>query len=172
MRHCACWPPSCRQMSMLKILVSACLLEQRVRYDGQLCPSRPQLQQWQQQGRVIALCPEVMGGLPVPRAPAERQDDGRILNNRGEDVSAAFSQGAEQAVQLARQHQIRIAILKARSPSCGQNWIYDGSFSSRLIRGDGVTCAQLKALGVLIFDESQLPLAAMALYLLEPSQRS
>lgn len=156
---------------MLKILVSACLLEQRVRYDGQLRAPLAQLQQWQQQGRVIALCPEVMGGLPVPRAPAEHQADGRILNNRGEDVSQAFAQGAKRAEQLAREHQIRIAILKARSPSCGQGWIYDGSFSNQLKRADGITCAQLKALGVLVFDESQLPLAAMALYLLTPSRR-
>ncbi len=157
---------------MLNILVSACLLEQRVRYDGQLRAPSPQLQQWQQQGRVIALCPEVIGGLPVPRAPAERQADGRIVNNRGEDVSQAFSLGAEQAAQLAHKHQVRIAILKARSPSCGQGWIYDGSFNNQLIRGDGITCARLKALGVLVFDESQLPLAAMVLYLLEPLQRS
>ena len=156
-------------MSMLKILVSACLLEQRVRYDGQLRAPLAQLQQWQQQGRVIALCPEVMGGLPVPRAPAEHQADGRILNNRGEDVSQAFAQGAKRAVQLAREHQIRIAILKARSPSCGSGEIYDGSFSGRRVAGDGVTAARLKALGVAVFNETQLEEAAALLQQLEQS---
>ena len=154
---------------MLKVLVSACLLGQRVRYDSQTQAPLLQLQQWQQQGRIIAICPEVMGGLPVPRPAAERQADGRILSCDGHDVSQAFQRGARQAVAIARQHQIRIAILKARSPSCGHGKIYDGSFSKQLTDGDGLTCAQLKALGVLVFDESQLALAAAALTALERS---
>lgn len=152
-----------------RLLVSACLLGERVRYNGEPLPAADLLQQWQQQGRLVVICPEVAGGLPVPRLPAEAQADGRILTVSGVDVSAAFVAGATQAEMLVRRHTIRIAILKARSPSCGSGEIYDGSFSGRRIAGDGVTAARLKALGVAVFNETQLEQAAALLQQLEQS---
>lgn len=152
-----------------RLLVSACLVGERVRYNGELLPPPARLSQWQQQGRLVVICPEVAGGLPVPRPPAEAQADGRILTVAGADVSAAFAAGATQAEMLVRRHAIRIAILKARSPSCGSGEIYDGSFSGQRIAGDGVTAARLKALGVAVFNETQLEEVAALLQQLEQS---
>jgi uncharacterized protein YbbK (DUF523 family) len=156
---------------MQKILVSACLLGHPVRYDGGAHGPLAPLQQWQQQGRVLVLCPEVAGGLPTPRAPAEilggqgaQVLDGQIAlyDVQGVDVSQAFIAGARMAEHLVREHGVRIAILKARSPSCGNQHTYDGSFSGQLVTGEGVTAAALRRLGVRVFNEHQL-LEAQAL---------
>lgn len=161
---------------MQKILVSACLLGQAVRYDGGAHGPFTLLQQWQQQGRVVALCPEVAGGLSTPRPPAEivggqgaQVLDGLVTvrNIDGTDVSAAFIAGAQLAERLVRQHAIRVAVLKARSPSCGNQQSYDGSFSGTLVAGEGVTAAALRRLGVQVFNESQLDEAQRRLAELE-----
>lgn len=161
---------------MAKILVSACLLGQAVRYDGGAHGPFALLQQWQAQGRVLPLCPEVAGGLPTPRPAAEIAGgqgaqvlDGQVAvrSIEGEDVSAAFIAGAQVAERLVRQHGIRIAVLKARSPSCGNRHSYDGSFSGTLVAGEGVTAAALRRLGVQVFNENELDEAAQALRLLE-----
>lgn len=161
---------------MQKILVSRCLLGQRVRYDGGAHGPFSLLERWQAQGRVVPLCPEVAGGLPTPRAPAEIAGgqgahvlDGRIpvLTVEGEDVSAAFIAGAEQALALVAQHGIHIALLKARSPSCGNRENYDGTFSGTKVAGEGVTAAALRRLGVQVFSEEELPAAEAALLALE-----
>jgi uncharacterized protein YbbK (DUF523 family) len=154
---------------MQKILLSACLLGHSVRYDGGAHGPFTLLQQWQQQGRVLVLCPEVAGGLPTPRAPAEIAGgqgaqvlDGLIAlyDVEGVDVSPAFIAGARQAEQLVRAHGIQMAVLKARSPSCGNQQTYDGSFSGQLVAGEGVTAAALRRLGVRVFNEQQLVQAA------------
>ncbi|MCY1408508.1 hypothetical protein D9M71_238290 [compost metagenome] len=161
---------------MHKVLVSRCLLGHRVRYDGGAHGPFDLLQRWQAQGRVIALCPEVAGGLPTPRPPAEipggqgvevLEGSVRIVTVDGEDVSEAFIQGAEQAVELVRRHEIRMAVLKARSPSCGNRENYDGSFSGQRVPGEGVTAAALKRMGVLVFSEEELDAAAVCLAGLE-----
>ncbi|MBO3276209.1 DUF523 domain-containing protein [Pseudomonas schmalbachii] len=161
---------------MHKVLVSRCLLGHRVRYDGGAHGPFDLLQRWQAQGRVIALCPEVAGGLPTPRPPAEipggqgvevLEGSVRIVTVDGEDVSEAFIQGAEQAVELVRRYEIRMAVLKARSPSCGNRENYDGSFSGQRIPGEGVTAAALKRMGVLVFSEEELDAAAVCLAGLE-----
>ena len=155
-----------------KVLVSRCLLGHRVRYDGGASGPYPQLAQWQAEGRVIALCPEVAGGLPTPRAPAEIPGgqgiavlDGTapVMTNDGEDVTAAFVSGAHQALALVQQHGIRIAVLKANSPSCGNLLTYDGSFSGVKVQGQGVTAALLSRAGVQVFSELELDAAAEAL---------
>jgi len=160
---------------MQKILVSRCLLGQRVRYDGGAHGSFTLLERWQQEGRVVPLCPEVAGGLPTPRAPAEIAGgqgaqvlDGLlpVLTLDGEDVTAAFVDGAEQALALVAQHGIRLALLKARSPSCGNRENYDGSFSGTKVAGEGVTAAALRRAGVQIFSEEELPAAEAALRVL------
>ncbi len=161
---------------MQKVLVSRCLLGHRVRYDGGAHGPFDQLAHWQAEGRVVALCPEVAGGLPTPRAPAEIPGgqgaqvlDGRraVLTIDGEDVSAAFLAGAQQALALVQAQGIRLAVLKARSPSCGNRENYDGSFSAVKVAGEGVTAALLRRAGVQVFSEEELPAAAAALEVLE-----
>ncbi|MGE4262423.1 DUF523 domain-containing protein [Shewanella sp.] len=147
-------------MKVAKILVSACLMGEKVRYDGNdNLLQHPLMQRWQQEQRLLMICPEVAGGLSVPRAPAE-QIGTRIITCDGADVTAAFQRGAWRAQQLAQQQGVVMAILKARSPSCGVGQIYDGSFSRRLIAGDGVTAAALRQLGITVFSELQLDAAA------------
>ena len=157
---------------MQKILVSRCLLGHPVRYDGGAFDPDDLLQRWQAQGRIVALCPEVSGGLPTPRPPAEIPGgqgsevlDGRVpvLDIAGRDVSAAFVAGADAAVQLAARHGIRYAVLKARSPSCGNHETYDGSFSGTRVTGEGVTAAALRRHGVQVFNENELALLARLL---------
>ncbi|ALE90480.1 DUF523 domain-containing protein [Pseudomonas versuta] len=159
-----------------KVLVSRCLLGHRVRYDGGASGPYGQLARWQDEGRIIALCPEVAGGLPTPRPPAEipggqgldvLNGKAPVMTNEGEDVTAAFMDGAQQALALVNRHGIRIAILKANSPSCGNVQTYDGSFSGVKVEGQGVTAALLAGAGVQVFSELQLDDAARALARLE-----
>lgn len=161
---------------MEKLLVSRCLLGHKVRYDGGAHGPFDLLQHWQDEGRIVALCPEVAGGLATPRPPAEIPGgqgaqvlDGNlpVLTDSGEDVTSAFVAGAEIALQLVRQHGLRVAVLKARSPSCGNTHNYDGSFSSTLVEGEGVTAALLRRAGVRVFNETQLTEAAAELVRLE-----
>jgi uncharacterized protein YbbK (DUF523 family) len=122
---------------MQLVLVSACLLGQPVRYDGRHQQARHSvLARWLAQRRVLAVCPEVAGGLPV-RAPAEivggdalqvLAGQARVLDAQGVDVSAAFVRGARQALDLARLKGVRLAVLKDNSPSCGSRQVYDGRF--------------------------------------------
>ncbi|QXI53232.1 DUF523 domain-containing protein [Pseudomonas alvandae] len=157
---------------MEKILVSRCLLGHRVRYDGGASGPFDQLQQWLAEGRVVPLCPEVAGGLPTPRAAAEipggqgaqvLDGDAAVITTDGEDVTVQFLSGAHQALDLVREHGIRIAVLKANSPSCGNLLTYDGTFSGVKVGGEGVTAALLKRHGVRVFNELELAEAASAL---------
>lgn len=155
-------------MARCKVLVSACLLGVPVRYDGgAFCPAAL-LSRWHAEGRVISLCPEVAGGLSTPRPAAEIAADGvTLLTREGQDVSQAFYRGAQQAATLVNEHGIQLAVLKAKSPSCGNRQIYDGSFSGTLIDGQGVTAALLSTLGVRVFNETELAEAAAFLQRLE-----
>ena len=115
-----------------KILISACLLGEKVKYNGE--DNRVEfLAAWAaaNPSRFISVCPEAAGGLPIPRPPAERQPDGRVVNVQGADVTMYFLAGAENVLRLAREHNIQIAILKESSPSCGSATIYDGTFSQK-----------------------------------------
>jgi len=152
---------------MTKILMSACLLGQKVRYDGGDClQNHARLQSWIKAGNVITICPEMAGGLPTPRPPAEIQDHqngqavldgtGNILTSNQDDVTAEFIAGAQKTLALAQKHHIRVAILKAKSPSCGSQSIYDGSFSRQLIDGMGVAATLLSQNGILVFDENSI----------------
>lgn len=140
------------------ILVSRCFLGENVRYNGEVIPlQHPLLTLWQQQKRFIAICPEVAGGLPVPREPAEQQiNDDRIITISGVDVSEQFKYGAKQALALCKSHNIRFALLKESSPSCGSSLIYDGSFSNKKKSGQGVTTKLLTDNGILVFSENNL----------------
>ncbi|MBR7200029.1 DUF523 domain-containing protein [Pseudomonas sp. CFBP13508] len=161
---------------MEKILVSRCLLGHRVRYDGGASGPFDLLEQWIEEGRVVPLCPEVAGGLPTPRAAAEIPGgqggevlDGiaAVITTDGEDVSAQFLEGARQALELVQKHGIRVAVLKANSPSCGNLLTYDGTFSGVKVSGEGVTAALLKRHGVRVFSELELAEAAVTLAALD-----
>lgn len=137
-------------------IVSACLAGGKSSYDGR-DRLNEEIFKLVQAGKAIALCPEVLGGLTVPRAPAEipggsgeRVLDGlvKILNRDGVDVTDKFILGAERFCEIAKSKGIKRAILKAKSPSCGMGGLYDGTFSGRLIEGDGVTAALLKREGI------------------------
>lgn len=146
------------------ILVSACLLGMPTAYDGRGRPVE-KLIRLAALGRVLPLCPEVAGGLPTPRPPAEIVGgsggdvlDGRarVLTAAGEDVTEAYIRGAEIALALVRRYGIRLAVMKARSPSCSPSGIYDGTHSRRLIPGEGVTVALLRREGVRVVSEELL----------------
>jgi len=145
------------------LLVSACLVGIPCRYDGGSCPNGL-LQALAMQGDILPLCPEVLGGLPTPRPPAEIQggDGGDVVegqawvvNTEGKDVTAEFLAGAQKTLRIAHRWGIKEAILKARSPSCGVGQIHDGSFSGRLVEGDGVTATLLKREGIIVKSEEE-----------------
>ena len=155
---------------MKKVLVSACLMGRPVRYDGRAAAKGDGLLAlWQAEGRLVMACPEIAGGLPVPRPAAEISGgtggdvlDGtaEIIDASGDNLSERFLQGAHATLDLALQHKVTVAILKQRSPSCGSREIYDGRFANRRIPGEGVTAALLRRNGIAVFDETQLQRAA------------
>ncbi len=135
-----------------KLLVSACLLGSPVRYDGRDKKlASGFLERLAAEGRLVAICPELAGGLPVPRSPAEIQSDGRVTDPTGADVSAEFREGARQALALAQGEGCRFALLTDGSPSCGSSFVHDGSFSVARVAGRGVTAALLEAHGIRVF---------------------
>ncbi len=152
----------------VRVLVSACLLGQPVRYDGQ---SKGIVSDWLSalgaEGRVLAFCPEVAGGLPTPRPPAERQGE-RVVTASGLDVTAEFDRGAELALAICQAQDIRFALLKEGSPSCGSRRIYNGHFEGVSMVGEGKTTALLRRHGIAVFSEDQLAELASALSL-DPS---
>lgn len=138
------------------ILVSACLAGIPCRYDGGSSPD-PEIQRMVAEGLAVPICPEVAGGLSIPRTPAEIQGgDGRdvlegkakVINRDGVDVTEAFLRGAFKALALARKLGVIKAILKAHSPSCGVRFIHDGSFTGALREGMGITAALLWKEGI------------------------
>ena len=152
---------------MQKILISGCLLGAKVRYNAEhKLIEHALVNQWIKEGRFISVCPEMAGGLPTPRPPAEMTNL-RVLTKQGVDVTAEFQKGADIALKLCQQHGVKLAILKARSPSCGNEAIYDGTFSGRTIPGQGVTAALLTEHGIRVFNEDQLLDAANFLQELE-----
>lgn len=148
-----------------KVLVSACLLGQPVRYDGQ---SKGIVSDWLSalgaEGRGLAFCPEVAGGLPTPRPPAERQGE-LVVTESGLDVTAEFARGAALALETCQQQGIRFALLKEGSPSCGSGRIYNGRFEGQSVAGEGMTTALLRRHGIAVFSEGQLSELASALAL-------
>jgi uncharacterized protein YbbK (DUF523 family) len=146
------------EQSIGKVLISACFLGERVRYNGIVQPLvNNLLLQWQRQGRLFSICPEVISGLPVPRPPAEmNQITKKIMTIDSIDVTKQFINGAEQALLLCQQHNIKFALLKESSPSCGSNTIYDGTFSQKKIIGEGLTTKLLREHGIKVFCENSI----------------
>ena len=136
------------------VLVSACLAGEACRYDGSASPNAVVLDLLAR-GLAVPVCPEVLGGLPTPREPMELRG-GRVLGRSGLDCTEAFAAGARRALEICREHGCASAILKARSPSCGCGRVYDGGFCGRLVSGDGVFAALLKAAGIPVRTEEDL----------------
>lgn len=159
------------------MLVSACLLGERVRYDGRdAAPGGEILGRWLRDGRVVPFCPEVAGGLGVPRPAAEIQGAGgasvldaagTVVTRDGQDVTSAFLRGAELALQAARAAGVTLAVLKDGSPSCGSQHVHDGAFTGRRRAGEGVTAALLRRHGIAVFSEAQLAEADLRLRALD-----
>ena len=140
----------------MNILVSRCLLGEPCRYDGRGIRS-PAMEALRKAGHtLIPVCPEVLGGLPTPRPPAELQSDGRVVNRLGEDVTGRYQAGAQAALNIARAKGCTLAVLKARSPSCGSRQIYDGTFTGTRVPGQGVTARLLIQAGIRVLDEEEL----------------
>ena len=143
-------------MSMEKLLISACLAGENCKYSGgNNFIGETALASLGDKYELVSVCPEVMGGLSVPRCPCERIG-ARVMNERGEDVTAQFKAGAELTADICERQGIKKALLKEKSPSCGSGRIYDGTFSHTVIAGDGVTAERLRALGIALFGESEL----------------
>lgn len=147
------------------IIVSACLMGTAVRYDGtDRKIEHPILLKWEHEGRIIAVCPEVAGGLATPRVPAEIQNGNgqavlqgtaRVVTASGDDVTEMFISGARKILAVAIEYQALVAILTDGSPSCGSSYIYSGRFDGSTLAGQGVTAALLEQSGIPVFNQSQ-----------------
>ncbi|ETA80220.1 DUF523 domain-containing protein [Youngiibacter fragilis] len=137
---------------MEKIIVSACLLGEKVRYDG-TGKSVEGIIGLSGKYELIPVCPEVLGGLPIPRPRSEIRE-GRVFTIDGRDVTHEFSSGAKKVLKISLEKGALKAILKARSPSCGRGMIYGGSFDGMLVEGNGIACELLLENGIEVFDEN------------------
>lgn len=139
-----------------KALISACLIGVDCKYSGgNNLISEEKLEKLKSEYELIPVCPEVFGGLPTPRTPAERVGD-KVISKDGKDVTAEYEKGAAVAELLAKTFGAEIAFLKENSPSCGSGKIYDGTFSGTLTDGDGVTAEKLKKNGITVIGESKI----------------
>ena len=136
------------------ILISACFLDIQCRYDGKGSYLQ-YLDELMERYNLIPICPEIMGGLGIPRKPAERIRD-KVMNISGQDVTKYFERGAKEALKIARLYNCKYAILKERSPSCGYGRIYDATFSGILIEGNGVTADLFIHNGITVTGESHI----------------
>jgi len=135
-------------------LCSACLLGIKCRYDGKSKPNKRVIELSRKEV-LIPVCPEQLGGLPTPREQAEQRGN-KVITKSGKDVTQNFRKGAKEVLKLAKLFGIKKVILKQRSPSCGCGQIYDGTFSGRIIKGDGVTTTLLKKNKIKVISEEDL----------------
>lgn len=138
----------------MNILISACLLGVNCRYNatGKMIP---ELEELISKHLLIPICPEQLGGLSTPRSPAEIRGES-VINKDSVDLTAEFIRGAEESLKLAKIYNCKFAILKERSPSCGNGKIYDGTFSKTIVEGDGFTAKLLKENGIKIIGETEI----------------
>jgi len=139
-----------------KLLISSCLLGENVKYNGgNNLLNTTLLETLRSHAELIPVCPEVLGGLPIPRIPAENRGE-TVINRAGKDVSGAFELGAKKTLSEALAHGVKAAILKERSPSCGVHEIYDGTFSKTAVPGSGTTSRILVKNGIRVFNENEI----------------
>ena len=136
--------------SDMKVLVSACLLGENCKYNGGN-NYNPAVAEFVKDKEVLPICPEMMAGMGCPRTPIEIVD-GVLMDRNGNNVDAAMRQAVAQAMEMIRKEDIQCAVLQSRSPTCGVNQVYDGSFSGKLIEGSGVLAQALKAAGYQVID--------------------
>lgn len=138
----------------MRIAVSACLLGENCKYNGGNNFSE-KVSEYVKGHEVIPVCPEVFGGLPTPREPSEIVD-GIVRHKDGSSVDKEFRKGAEAAFKIIKEKEVELVILQSRSPSCGVNTIYDGSFSGKIIKGHGVFAEILLRNGIKVIDVADL----------------
>ncbi|SJZ32442.1 DUF523 domain-containing protein [Selenihalanaerobacter shriftii] len=145
------------------LLVSSCLLGFDCKYNGENNENEEALKLFENI-QVIPICPESLAQLPIPRPPAEIQEgdgndvlDGqaKVIDKHGRDLTSDFIEGAYQALQQAKMNGVNLALLKARSPSCGSCQIYSGNFDGKLKEGDGITAALFKRNGIKVYTEEE-----------------
>lgn len=139
---------------MEKILISACLVGDKTKYDGR-SNYTPKIKELLEKYELVPFCPESEGGLSIPREPSERLGD-KVVSKDGRDVTRQFQTGAELAYNICMYLGIKVAILKSKSPSCGVNEIYDGTFTGRKVKRDGVTTEYLKRKGIKVITEEEI----------------
>ena len=138
----------------MKILVSACLLGVPCRYDAKSKPNEAVIS-LKENHTLIPVCPEVLGGLKTPRIPSEIQGE-RVTRFDGVDVTTEYNKGAEKALEIAKREDVALAIFKAKSPSCGNKQIDDGTFTKTLIYGKGITTRLFEANNIKVINENEL----------------
>ena len=141
-------------MAKEKIIVSTCLLGNKVRYDGN-DSYKEEIAALKEKYDLIPVCPEVIGGLSIPRDPAEIKGS-LVLTDKGKDVTMNFKHGAETVLEICKTNHISKAIMKSKSPSCGKGMIYDGSFSRTLTPGNGITVELLMINNIKVYTENEI----------------
>ena len=136
---------------MEKIAVSACLLGRNCKYNGGN-NFNSKVIELKERYQLVTICPESFGGLPIPRVPSEIRN-GKVYSLDGKDVTTNFISGSQKAVEIVEKENIKIAILKANSPSCGVKHVYDGTFTGKKIVGMGICAQMLSQKGIMLFDE-------------------
>ena len=139
---------------MEKLLISSCFLGRNVKYNGSN-NKLDYIDKLKQKYNLIPVCPEVLGGLKIPRDPSEIFN-GKVISNKGKDVTDNFILGAKKTLEIAIKYNCKKALLKESSPSCGVNMIYDGTFSKNKINGVGITSKLLKENGILLYTENDI----------------
>ncbi|MDW5299406.1 MAG: DUF523 domain-containing protein [Sedimentibacter sp.] len=134
-------------------IVSACLCGEKCRYDGKTTLSE-KVKKLVDEGKALMVCPEVEGGLLIPRLPCEIKDN-KVINAENEDKTENFMAGAQKTLYLAKKYNIKKAILKEKSPSCGSSFIYDGTFSRNVIKGQGITAKLLRENGIEVISDEE-----------------
>lgn len=137
-----------------RLLISACLLGHNTKYNGKN-NYKEEVKQLEEYFDFIIICPEVEGGLKIPRDPSEIIGS-NVISNKGKNVTYEYTKGAQIALNKAKLNNIKYALLKSKSPSCGKGLVYDGTFSSKLIEGNGIACKLLLDNNIEVFTENEI----------------
>ena len=141
---------------MIKVLMSSCLCGVNCKYNGKSNEIENRIMSnWKEEGRIVMICPEMFGGLPCPRDPAEIIGD-RVISSAGKDVTEEYDKGAREALRLAKEHNVLFAVMKENSPSCGSHEVYDGTFTGKKVFGMGRAAKLLSDNGFKVYNEHQI----------------